>query len=189
MTSRFFRSVGWPLLALTLPLLIAGLITMKSFGGGIDYFFWRQLAWIGAGIMVFVFVSGLDWKIFNSGLIIFIYLGGVLSLLLLLLLSETSWFHFPVFAIQPSEPMKIFTAMILAKYFSRYICDNPGAFDLFSARSRLSHYFWSFVVRNYFSFRRIKATLGAAFVFGLSDIFGGKIFNVRKSTKRRIRYS
>lgn len=119
MTSRFLRLIDWSLLEFTAPLMIAGLVTMKSFDGGSDYFFWRQLLWVGVGISVFISASNIDWRIFNSGFIIFIYLGGLAVLLLLLIFSESSWFRWSAFAIQPSEPMKIFTALVLAKYFSR----------------------------------------------------------------------
>jgi len=119
MITRAIRNIDWPLLALTSPLLIAGLITMKSFGGGSDYFFWRQLIWILAGVFAFVAAANLDWRFLNSGLIIFVYLAGLSALTVLLAFSETSWFNFPIFAIQPSEPMKVLTALILAKYLSR----------------------------------------------------------------------
>lgn len=119
MSVRILRAIDWPLLTLTLPLVIAGLITMKSFEGGSDYFFWRQLWWVLLGIAVYIATSNIDWQIFNSGLIVFVYLSGLLALAALPFVSETSWFRLPVFAVQPSEPMKIFTALILAKYFSR----------------------------------------------------------------------
>src|SRR3989338_6679940 len=121
---RIIRETDWFLFFFIAPLLVLGLLIIKSFGFGADYFFPRQLVWIFISIFVFFVFSRIDWRIFkNSLLISVIYLFGVLSLALLLLSGGggkiESWFRFYSFSIQPSEPMKIILILILAQYFSK----------------------------------------------------------------------
>lgn len=117
---RFFRSIDWSLFLLIFPLIIAGLLTMKSFGGASDYYFWRQMLWIGIGCAIFLYMRSINWRFFEStGFLVVLYLLGVSSLFLLFLFAETSWFEFSFFSIQPSEFMKLGVILLLAKYFSR----------------------------------------------------------------------
>lgn len=120
--ARIFKTIDWPLLLIIAPLLVAGLFTMKSFGGeaGSDYFFWRQLVWIGAGCIVLFLFSKINWRFFySSGFLIVLYGAGTFLLIALFLAQETSWFQFSFFSIQPSEFMKLIVVLVLAKYFSR----------------------------------------------------------------------
>ncbi|MDP2676117.1 MAG: rod shape-determining protein RodA [bacterium] len=119
---RTFRSIDWSLFLIIAPLLLVGLFTMKSFGGGAgdDYFFWRQIIWIAVGIAAFIGLAQVDWRFFySSGFLMVFYGAGLLFLAALFLANETSWFRFPLFSIQPSEFMKLIVVLLLAKYFSR----------------------------------------------------------------------
>jgi len=117
---KLFRNIDLKLLFIILPLLLIGLLTMKSFGGGSDYYFWRQLVWILASLAIFFIFSKLDWRVFkSSGLILSLYMFGVASLVFIFVVADASWFYLPLFAIQPAEPMKLLLVLILAKYFSR----------------------------------------------------------------------
>lgn len=120
MAVRIARTIDWTLILALIPILFAGLLSMKSFGASPDYFFWRQLIWITVGICVFLIVSRISWQMFTlSGFLLTFYFGGIAILLLLLVSSQTSWFSFSFFSIQPSEMMKVITVLLLAKYFSR----------------------------------------------------------------------
>ena len=55
-----YASIDWILFLATMPLLAAGLISMRSFGGESDYYFTRQLFWIGIS---FLFSSLSAWLI------------------------------------------------------------------------------------------------------------------------------
>ena len=124
------KKIDWVLLLALAPLLIAGLITMKSFGpaasgGAGDYFFWRQLIWIAAGFIIFLWfsLSDLRWM-FSSLALVVLYLSAVISLILLLLVGNptrgaVSWFKLGLFSFDPTEVVKIILILILAKYFSR----------------------------------------------------------------------
>src|SRR3989338_3003645 len=57
-----YVGIDWILFLATMPLLAAGLISMRSFGVGSDYYFTRQLLWIGIGIFVFFVFSLVDWR-------------------------------------------------------------------------------------------------------------------------------
>ncbi|MBI1957406.1 MAG: rod shape-determining protein RodA [Candidatus Niyogibacteria bacterium] len=117
--------IDWILFASLVPLLFAGLITMKSFGGGDDYFFWRQLAWIAASVAVFFGLSWSDPALLRSrSTLIGMYGAGLAALFLLFMTADpirgaSSWFRIGALSLEPVEPMKIILALILAKYFSR----------------------------------------------------------------------
>jgi rod shape determining protein RodA len=118
-------------LAAIIPLLLAGLITMKGFGApadpfqNSDYFFNRQLIWIAIGFVLFFIASSIDWRILRNGpLLLVIYIVGIGILVGLLLLSNfvrgtRSWIQLGLFSIEPAEIMKLVLILVLAKYFSR----------------------------------------------------------------------
>ena len=124
------KKIDWILFLSLAPLLVAGLISMKSFeapahlGGG-DYFFWRQLMWIGVGTAAFLVISISDLRwIRHSIILVFMYLGTNAMLAALLIFGEetkgaASWIRFGAFSLEPSEIAKIILIMVLAKYFSR----------------------------------------------------------------------
>lgn len=119
------KKIDWILLGSLVPLLIAGLITMKSFGEGADYFFTRQLIWIVLGVAIFLWLSFSDLSFLRSpAILVILYLVGVLGLLLLFFVGDpvrgaASWFRFGLFSLEPVEPIKIILVLMLAKYFSR----------------------------------------------------------------------
>lgn len=119
------KKIDWIMLLSILPLLVAGLVTMKSFGSENDYFFWRQLIWIGAGLAVFFTLSFSDLRWLYSGpvLVLIYFLTNALLLFLLMFGDETkgaaSWIRLGAFSAEPSELAKVALILILAKYFSR----------------------------------------------------------------------
>ncbi len=131
---RRISNVDWVLFLSTIPLLGAGLITMKSlspdagniFGGQSgDYFFTRQLIWIFLAFAVFFIFNLIDWRFLKSGGLLLLLL--ILSLIPLVFLvlfgtrvrGAASWFHVFSVAISPADPLKLLLILILAKYFSR----------------------------------------------------------------------
>ncbi len=121
------------LLVSVIPLLLAGLITMRGFANPAitsvlvspNYFFNRQLIWIALGIVVFLVASSVDWRVLRSGpLLLVIYILGIFILGGLLILANAvrgarAWIEFGLFSIEPAEIMKLVLILILAKYFSR----------------------------------------------------------------------
>lgn len=98
---------------------------MKALGGGNDYFFDRQLVWVGASFAIFLLAGMIDWSFLKNGaLLASLYLLGVIGLATLLILGKTvrgaaSWIDFSFFSLEPAEPMKIILILVLAKYFAR----------------------------------------------------------------------
>lgn len=127
--AKSFEGFDWWLVASVVPLLFFGLITMKSFGGDAaqaDTFFWKQLAWIGAGTVAFIFFAAVDWRAYvkNSFWLLAVYAIGVAFLAALLIMGRVvrgvqSWIQLSSFSIAPAEFVKIALILILAKYFAR----------------------------------------------------------------------
>jgi len=117
-------SVDWVLFVSIVPLIGAGLVTMNSFVGE-NTFFERQIIWAIIGVIVFFVASFIDWRFLRRTWIsVALFLLSTLLLLALFVAGQVtkgaiSWFDFGVFSFQPSDPIKIFLIIILAKYFSR----------------------------------------------------------------------
>jgi rod shape determining protein RodA len=123
MKSKIFH-IDWLLFLFILPVLGAGLITMKNFTGS-DVFFSHQLVWIGISFIIFFVFSSIDFR-FLKRTDVLVALFSVFSILLILVSlfghtanGATSWFSFGGFSFQPSDMMKLVVILMLAKYFSR----------------------------------------------------------------------
>src|SRR3990167_9470100 len=120
-----YASIDWILFLATMPLLAAGLISMRSFGGASDYYFTRQLFWIGISVFVFFSFSIIDWRFLRKSELLagfFVLMSFFLAALLVLgrtIKGATSWFDLGFFSVEPVDPLKIIVILILAKYFSR----------------------------------------------------------------------
>ena len=122
--TRFFKSLDWWLVASLVPLLLFGLLTMKSLSGD-DYFFNRQLIWIAVGFCTLLLFAAIDWRNFKSSLVILTFYAGSLGLLGLLAIvgfatrGAQSWFYVGGAALEPVELTKFVLVLLFAKYFSR----------------------------------------------------------------------
>jgi len=117
-------NIDWVLFFAILPLLGAGLVTMDSFVGE-NYFFEKQIIWIGLSILTFFAMSFFDFRFLKrTNVLITLFMLAVVVLSVLLVFASTvkgakSWIDFGAFSFQPSDPVKILAILILAKYFSR----------------------------------------------------------------------
>ncbi|HEY8130980.1 MAG TPA: rod shape-determining protein RodA [Thermoanaerobaculia bacterium] len=87
----------------------------------------KQLLWVGIGIGLMIVFMSVDYHVFFD-IAPFLYaIGNVLLVYLLIWGKVTanvkSWIHIGTFQFQPSEFMKIFTALMLARYFDNH--DQP----------------------------------------------------------------
>ena len=120
-----YAGIDWILFLATIPLLAAGLISMRSFGGESDYYFTRQLFWIGISIFVFFAFSLVDWRFLRKSELLagfFVLMSFFLAALLVFghtVKGAASWFDLGFFSVEPVDPLKILVILILAKYFSR----------------------------------------------------------------------
>lgn len=118
-------SIDWVLFLATIPLLVAGLVSMRAFGGGADYYFNRQVFWIAFGIFTFFAFSLIDWRFLRkTEVLVGLFLSANFLLVMLLAIGKatkgaTSWFNFGFFSVEPVDLLKIVIILVLAKYFSR----------------------------------------------------------------------
>jgi rod shape determining protein RodA len=107
-----------------IPVLGAGLVTMKSFTEETP-FFSHQLIWIGISFLVLFGLSFIDFRFLKRTdilVVLFFIFSGLLLLLFFIGHSSNgaqSWFSFGGFSFQPSDMIKIVLILMLAKYFSR----------------------------------------------------------------------
>jgi len=119
-----FKHIDWVLLLIIVPILAAGLVTMKSFSAH-TAFFNQQIIWIILGITAFFVISFLDLRFLKkTSILVFLYSLFVLLLVSLLLFGSATkgaerWFNLGLFSFQPVDFMKIIMILVLAKYFSR----------------------------------------------------------------------
>ena len=83
----------------------------------------KQFLWVAIGIALMLLFMLVDYHVFFDVAPFLYGIGNVLLVYLLLWGKVTanvkSWIHIGTFQFQPSEFMKIFTALMLARYFDR----------------------------------------------------------------------
>lgn len=117
-------AIDWVLVAVVVPIIGAGLLTMSSFTGG-EGSFNRQIISVCVSIAAFVFFSFGDYRFLRrTGVLVTLYGGTALLLVSLYLFGivakgAQSWFSLGFFSFQPSDPAKLVLILVLAKYFSK----------------------------------------------------------------------
>ena len=156
-------NIDWILFGATLPLLGAGLVTMNSFTGDGQYLP-RQLMWIAVSFVVFFVCSCIDFRFLRKTWVSVLLFVGSCSILALLFAvghvsrGAASWFNLGAFSLQPSDPIKLFLVIILAKYFSR------RHIEIANVRHVLVSGFYAFVI---FTLVLIQPALGSAIIIAL----------------------
>jgi rod shape determining protein RodA len=124
-SSRIGRThIDWVMLGAAVLLVFFGLVTMNSFVES-NYFFEKQLIWLGISIGVFFGASFVDWSFLKRSQVLITLFGAMVALLVFLLAAANvtkgaqSWLDFGFFAFQPTDLAKALLVLILAKYFSR----------------------------------------------------------------------
>ncbi|MCE9585579.1 rod shape-determining protein RodA [Candidatus Nomurabacteria bacterium] len=127
MSLSFVKKIDWLLLLFILPIISAGLVTMKSFvpdSSGIS-FFEKQIISIVFCLFIFFVFSFIDFRFLKRTdvlVILFLFFSSILLILFTLghiSHGAQSWFSFGIFSFQPGDMMKLVVILILAKYFSR----------------------------------------------------------------------
>ncbi len=127
MVQTALKRIDWTLFFLLLPILGAGLLTMKSFSpiGVENVFFNKQLIWILISLAVFFIFAFIDFRFLkktNVLVALFLIFSGILAFLFIFgqtYKGAQSWFDLGGFSFQPSDLMKLVLVLVLAKYFSR----------------------------------------------------------------------
>jgi rod shape determining protein RodA len=127
MAERALKRIDWLLVFFILPILAAGLVTMKSFTPleATGDFFGKQLIWIFISFAVFFTFSFIDFRFLKqTKVLVFLFLFFSFLLFALAVLGHVShgaksWFSFGAVAFEPVDVMKLVLVLVLAKYFSR----------------------------------------------------------------------
>ena len=126
MAEKALKRIDWLLVFFILPILAAGLVTMKSFTPTTtDNFFGKQLIWVIISFIVFFGFSFIDFRFLKETKVLmtlFLVMCGALFVLIIvghLSHGHKSWFNFGFFFFQPVDLMKLVLVLVLAKYFSR----------------------------------------------------------------------
>ncbi|MES2930393.1 MAG: rod shape-determining protein RodA [Patescibacteria group bacterium] len=119
-----FPKVDWLLILFLLPVLGAGLITMKSFTEETP-FFSHQIVWISISFFLLFLFSYIDFRFLKrTDVLVALFCFFSFLLVLLFVAGSTakgaqSWFSLGGVSLQPSDMMKLVVILMLAKYFSR----------------------------------------------------------------------
>jgi len=122
--SKVSSRIDWLLVLFLLPVVGAGLVTMKSFTSETS-FFSHQLMWIVISFSFFFIFSFIDFRFLKkTDILVSFFILFSFLLVLLFFIGNTangsqSWFSFGGFSFQPSDMMKLIVILMLAKYFSR----------------------------------------------------------------------
>jgi len=127
MIERAINKIDWLLVFFIVPIILAGLVTMKNFAPIEDTgdFFSRQIVWVLIGFAVFFIFSFIDFRFLKrTDILVTIFILNAVILLSLFVLGSVShgaksWLDFGFFSFQPVDMMKLVLVLILAKYFSR----------------------------------------------------------------------
>ncbi|OGI85694.1 rod shape-determining protein RodA [Candidatus Nomurabacteria bacterium RIFCSPLOWO2_01_FULL_39_17] len=124
---KISNGIDWLLVFFIVPIVLAGLVTMKSFAlsENAGNFFDKQVIWVILSLIVFFIFSFIDFRFLKrTNVLVFLFL--LFSFLLLVLFifgnishGAQSWFAFGGFSFQPADMTKLVLVLILAKYFSR----------------------------------------------------------------------
>ncbi len=127
MAEKALKRIDWLLVFFIIPIVAAGLVTMKSFTPleTTADFFGKQIIWITLSFAVFFLFSFIDFRFLKrTDVLVTLFLFLSFLLLVLIILGHIShgaksWFNLGLFSFQPVDVMKLVLVLILAKYFSR----------------------------------------------------------------------
>ena len=125
MFAELNKRIDWIMVFFILPILGAGLITMKSFSPSLGVsFFEKQILWIIISLILFIALSFIDLRFLKrTDILVYLFLFFTSLLVLLFVFGHRangarSWFNLGGFAFQPSDLMMLVLILMLSKYFS-----------------------------------------------------------------------
>jgi len=137
MDRRILLGFDWIWFLALLALSSTGIIAIWSTtdGTSLDTYFGKQIIYLCCALLVFFVLLYFDYHVF-SDYVVFIYAGGMILLVLVLMIGVSvhgnkSWINLGIISFQPSELMKIIVIIALAKYYSRSEGDYLSIKELF----------------------------------------------------------
>jgi rod shape determining protein RodA len=120
MDRRLLQNVDWPLLGAAFFIIGLGLVCLWSLnpGRGISAMMWRQISWVGVGLVGLLVVVSVDYRNLVRFAPVF-YVVGLGLLLSVFILGRTvsgarRWIHLGPLTVQPSELFKLIFIITLA---------------------------------------------------------------------------
>jgi rod shape determining protein RodA len=120
MDRRLLQNVDWPLLGAAFFIIGLGLVCLWSLnpGRGISALMWRQLSWVGVGLVGLLVVVSVDYRNLVRFAPVF-YVVGLGLLLSVFMVGRTvsgarRWIHLGPLTVQPSELFKLIFIITLA---------------------------------------------------------------------------
>jgi rod shape determining protein RodA len=133
---RFVYNVDWVLLGATLALALVGvaMVSSATHSGRHPDLYLKQLALVGVGTLGLVVAASLDYRRLADRAVL-LYVLSVVALLYVLrfapvIAGTRRWILIGAFQLQPSELVKLATAVFLAKVFSEYRQETLGLRDV-----------------------------------------------------------
>jgi rod shape determining protein RodA len=120
---RLLQNVDWLLLVPTLVIIALSFATLWSLApGGRPGVAWRQLTWVGVGLLALLAVVSVDYR-FLVRTAPLLYLGGLALLLTVFVTGRVvagarRWIHLGPLSFQPSEVFKLVFVLVLAWVFT-----------------------------------------------------------------------
>jgi rod shape determining protein RodA len=113
----------WVLFLLVALISTIGYLNLRSAAGILpDPLHNTQLIWLSLGAFVAALIISIDYRFYERWAQVFFIVGSILLFLVLLIGSEFNgsrrWLDIGPVHIQPSEPMKLATILMIARYFS-----------------------------------------------------------------------
>ena len=133
---RSLRDLDWGLLALTLILCALGVVQIYSATHGTEFrdAWWKQVIWVGAGVVVLLLAAGVDYHHLLEK-VSWLYGLSLATLVAVLVVGERifgskRWIPlFDGFRIQVSEPVKVVIILLVARYLAGVKTDRLGLGD------------------------------------------------------------
>ncbi|WP_031498565.1 rod shape-determining protein RodA [Bryobacter aggregatus] len=136
-TLRSFRDLDWTLLILTLIICAVGVLQIYSATQASEQsnHWWKQVLYIGAGLVVFYLISQIDYHtLVGQSPVMYIIFTVILFGLLILsrvVLGAKRWVSLGAgFKLQPSEFMKLVLILFVARYISELKSDSLSLREL-----------------------------------------------------------
>jgi rod shape determining protein RodA len=120
---RLLQNVDWLLLVPALVIIALSFATLWNLApGGRPAMAWRQLTWVGVGLLALLAVVSIDYRFLVRAAPI-LYLGGLALLLVVFAMGRVvagarRWIHVGPLSFQPSELFKLVFVLVLAWVFT-----------------------------------------------------------------------
>jgi rod shape determining protein RodA len=124
---RMLLNIDWLLILLVFGISAWGLVTVYSATHGrlethLDDLYLKQIYWFGAGLVLMLVVTLVDYQLLSRGAYLLLVLG-ILLLIAVFLVGRVAsgarrWLMLGPLSLQPSEAVKVFLVLSFARYFT-----------------------------------------------------------------------